>query len=45
MKNLAREFDEGKKNPEPPKKDDVKYVRGARVRVVEQKDKTEGKAA
>ena len=45
MKNLAREYDEGKKAPEPPKKDEVKYVRGARVRVVEQKDKAEGKEA
>lgn len=45
MKNLARQFDETKKLPEPPKKDEFKYVRGAKVRVVEQKDKAEGKPA
>lgn len=42
MKNLARQFDDAKKSSAPPKKDKFKYVRGARVRVVE-KDKTEGK--
>jgi hypothetical protein len=44
MKNLARQFDETKKLPDPPKKDEFKYVRGARVRVTE-KDKAEGKPA
>lgn len=45
MKNLARQFDDAKKTLAPPKKDEFKYVRGARVRVIEQKDKAEGKPA
>lgn len=45
MKNLARQFDETKKVPAPPKKDEFKYVRGAKVRVVEQKSGAEGKSA
>jgi hypothetical protein len=44
MKNLARQFDGTKKQAPEPKKDEYKFVRGAKVRVVEQKDKAEGKA-
>ena len=35
MKNLARQYDGNKKRAEVPKRDEFKYVRGARVRVTE----------
>jgi hypothetical protein len=45
MKNLARQYDETKKKSDQPKKDEVKFVRGAKVRGggVEEKGKTVGK--
>ena len=44
MKNLARQFDETKKAPPPMKKDEFVYVRGAKIRVVPQAAKIEGKS-
>jgi hypothetical protein len=32
MKNLARQYEEPKKQAAPPKKDEVKFVRGAKVK-------------
>ena len=32
MKNLARQYEEPKKPPSTPKQDEVKFVRGAKVK-------------